>query len=69
MTTKAIPVVSGRASKKDRSAFNPPADAPMPTMVNPCSLLGGELLDLLFDWVRCGWDVREDCFLFFINTR
>ena len=40
MTTKAMSVSSGSASKKDCKAFNPPADAPMPTTVNPLCWAG-----------------------------
>ena len=35
MTTKAIPVSGESESNKEFSADNPPADAPIPTMVSP----------------------------------
>jgi len=40
-TTNARPESDGSASKKDRSAGSPPAEAPIPTTVNAFGLLIG----------------------------
>lgn len=61
MTTNAMPVSEGKALKKARSASNPPAEAPMPTIVNPLSLLEGStgaFTSFSFDF----FVGRGDCF-------
>ncbi|MGE5373424.1 MAG: hypothetical protein ACM3XO_00080 [Bacteroidota bacterium] len=40
-TTKAIPVSAGTESKNIPSAFSPPAEAPMPTIVKSVLLFNG----------------------------